>query len=283
MLKVFGFVRRHPNLTHDEYRTGHVGYHNSFGRRLNNIRGYLLNVRANAPIEETLGAELVDQITMEEPPGFDDLWDGWGQLLFDSLDDYLAARSPARDMAGPEGLQMDPGVAGVGGDFEYLYGGSPFQFHVAENVVVPVVRPERKLFKLVQFVKRPDGLEPELFRAYLSGRYARAAATMAGLWGLLVNVRTDVDVMTHFFAPDAEGFTPEGTAIRERFFSGWDAMIEYWLESPADFVASRAAGRAAEQLAELEKTLMSRSFFREVDETVAVLPNRAPPPPFYHR
>jgi hypothetical protein len=167
MLKVFGFVRRHPNLTHDEYRAGHVGYHNSFGRRLNNIRGYLLNVRANAPIEETLGTDLVQSITLDEPPGFDDLWDGWGQLLFDSLDDYLAARSPARDMAGPDGLQMDPGVAGVGGDFEYLYGGSPFQFHLAENVVVPVVRPERKLFKLVQFVKRPDGLAASV--SFLTG------------------------------------------------------------------------------------------------------------------
>ena len=27
MLKVFGFVRRHPGLTHDEYRAAHVGYH----------------------------------------------------------------------------------------------------------------------------------------------------------------------------------------------------------------------------------------------------------------
>jgi hypothetical protein len=60
-------------------------------------------------------------------------------------------------------------------------------------------------------------------------------------------------------------------------------MIEYWLESPADFVAGRTTGSAAENMAALEKTLMSRSFFREVDETVAVLPNRAPPPPFYHR
>jgi hypothetical protein len=283
MLKVFGFVRRHPNLTHDEYRAGHVGYHNSFGRRLNGIRGYLLNVRANAPIEETLGAQLLGRISKDEPAGFDDLWDGWGQLLFDSLDVYLAARSPARDMAGPDGLQMDPGVAGVGGDFEYLYGGSPFQFHVAENVVVPVVRPERKLFKLVQFVQRPDGLEPELFRAYLSGRYARMIATFPGLCGLVANFRTEVDVMTHFFAPDSEGFTPEGTALRERFFSSWDAMMEYWLESPADFVAGRTASDVSGDMAELENTLMNRSFYREVDETVAVLPNRAPPPPFYHR
>ena len=84
MLKVFGFVRRHPNLTHDEYRTAHVGYHNSFGRRLPNIRGYLLNVRANRKLDDILGTERVAQLTRDEPDDFDDLWDGWGQLLFDS-------------------------------------------------------------------------------------------------------------------------------------------------------------------------------------------------------
>ena len=50
MFKVFGFVTKNNNLTHDEYRAGHVGYHNSFGRRLNNIRGYTLNVRSNQNI-----------------------------------------------------------------------------------------------------------------------------------------------------------------------------------------------------------------------------------------
>ena len=67
MLKVFGFVTRHPRLSHDEYRAGHVGYHNSFGRRLNNIRGYLLNVASNRTIQETLGQELVATLTKAEP------------------------------------------------------------------------------------------------------------------------------------------------------------------------------------------------------------------------
>ncbi len=283
MLKVFGFVRRNPNLTHDEYRTGHVGYHNSFGRRLNNIRGYLLNVRANRSVAESLGSTLVDRITEGEPSDFDTLWDGWGQLLFDSLDDYLAARSPARDRAGPGGLGEDPGVAGVGGDFEYLYGGSPFQFHVDEHVQVPVVRPERKLFKLAQFVQRPKDLQPELFRAYLTGRYASLAATLPGLCGMVVNLRTRLDVMSGFFAADSEGFTAAGTAIREQFYSSWDAIVEYWLADPQSFVTGRTSSPVAEHLLDLEKRLFARRFFREVDETVAVLPNRGVPPPFYHR
>ena len=166
MLKVFGFVRRHPQLTHDQYRAGHVGSHNSYGRRLPNIRGYILNVASNRPPTETLGESLTDRLTKNEPVGFDDQWDGWGQLLFDSLEDYLSAKRPARDRPGTTGLEEDAAVAGVGNDLEYLYDGSPFQFHVDEHVAKAVVRPERKLFKLVQFGKRADGLAPELFRAY---------------------------------------------------------------------------------------------------------------------
>ena len=283
MLKVFGFVRRHPRLTHDEYRTAHVGYHNSFGRRLPNIRGYLLNVGANRGLETVLGDTLLARLTHDEPADFDDLWDGWGQLLFDSLEDYLSARTPSRDRAGPGGLMDDPGVAEVGGDFDYLYAGSPFQFHVEEQVVVPVERPERKLLKLVQFVKRPDDLAPELFRAYLGGRYASLLATSPGICGLVVNHRTPIDVMTGFFKPDAEGFTAAGTERRERFLSYWDAMVEIWLSSADGLVQTLGSGQTAEDLSAWQARLAARSFWREVDETVAVLPNRAPPPDFYHR
>ncbi len=282
MLKVFGFVRRNQRLTHDEYRAGHVGYHNSFGRRLNGIRGYLLNVRANAPIQASLGAAH-EHITRNEPEAFDAQWDGWGQLLFDSLDAYLAARSPARDRAGPGGLTDDPGVAGVGGDFDHLYSGSPFQFHVREHVGVAVRRPERKLFKLAQFVKRREGLNEDLFWAYLTGRYAQHAATVPGLRGLIVNLRTPLDVMQGFFAADSEGFTEAGVRRRETFYAGWDAIVEYWLDDAAMFAEHRLRGPAADTLAALDAELFDATFYREVDETVAVMPNRAPAPAFYHR
>ena len=282
MLKVFGFVRRNARLTHDEYRAGHVGYHNSFGRRLPNIRGYLLNVRANRRIEESLGADLVAAISRGEPQDFDAQWDGWGQLLFDSLEHYLAARSPAKDRAGPEGLGVDPTVAGVGGDFEHLYNGSPFQFHVAEHVVQPVLRPERKLYKLAQFVKRPEALPEPLFAAYLSGRYAELLCEAPGLNGLIVNLRTPLDVMTGFFAPDSEGFGAAGVARRERFYAGWDALIELWFDAPEQMI-ERRRGSTGAALAAFEAEHFAANFYREVDETVAVLPNRAPAPAFYHR
>ncbi len=282
MLKVFGFTRRHPRLTHDEYRAGHVGYHNSYGRRLNNIRGYLLNVRANRDLADAFGSRGA-ALTQGAPDGFDGLWDAWGQLMFDSLTDYLAARSPARDHAGPNGLEEDPKVALVGGDGAHLYGGSPFQFHVAEHVAVPVKRPERKLFKLVQFAKRAPNISAEEFQAYWTGRYATYMNELPGLRGHIINFRTDLDVMTGFFEPDADAFTPEGTAVRERFYDAWDGIAELWFDNPDQVVAGRCDTSLGAHLDALEDNNFANAFYREVDETVAVMPNRKLAPEYYHR
>jgi hypothetical protein len=282
MLKVFGFVRRNKQLSHDDYRAAHVGYHNSFGRRLNNIRGYILNVRANRSVADSLGP-LAARLTKDEPAEFDALWDGWGQLMFDTLSDYLAARSPAHDRARPEGLADDPMVAQVGGDGAHLYTGSPFQFHVAEHVARPVRRPERKIFKLVQFARRHQGLTAEEFRAYWTGRYAAHMAQVPGLRGYVINFRTPLDVMTGFFEPGADAFTPEGSAVRETFYSAWDGMAEMWFDAPEQFTAGRSDPVLGAALDALEQDLFASVFYREVDETIAVNPNRGPAPPFYHR
>mgnify|MGYP001811753936 CR=1 FL=1 len=282
MLKVFGFTRRNPRLSHDDYRAGHVGYHNSYGRRLNNIRGYVLNVRANQNIEQTLGPGAA-QLNHNPPPGFDDLWDAWGQLMFDDLDDYLAAKTPSLDHAGPNGLEEDPTVAMVGGDGAHLYGGSPFQFHVSERVAIPVKRPERKIFKLSQFGKRPEGLTAEEFQAYWSGRYAALMAQLPGIRGHIINFRTELDVMTDFFEPEADAFTPEGAAVRQRFYDTWDGIAELWFDSAEQFVSGRCGTALGEALDTMERDLFASVFYREVDETIAVLPKRDPAPAFYHR
>jgi hypothetical protein len=282
MLKVFGFVRRHPDLSHDEYRAAHVGYHNSFGRRLNNIRGYVLNVRANAPIETVLGP-LASTLTRNEPTGFDDLWDGWGQLLFDSLDHYLTAKTPAHDKPGPNGLEDDPRVAEVGGDGPWLYRGSPFQFMVQEHVALSVRRPERKLYKLTQFARRRSDLPDALFQSYVSGRYAARLAALPGLRGLIMNFRTPLDVMSRFFEPEAAGFTPTGIALREHFYSAWDLITELWFDRASQFVAARSLPAHHQVLHTLEAELFDSVWYREVDETVVVNPNRAPAPSFYFR
>lgn len=280
MLKVLGFVRRNGRLTHDEYRAAHVGYHNSFGRRLNRIRGYLLNVRANRPPQEVLG-EHAAYLNAGEPEAFDELWDGYGQLMFDSLDDYLAAKSPARDRPGPSGLEFDPAVAAVGGDGPYLYSGAPVQFHVSEVPVVPVRRPEHKVFKLVQFAKRKPSMDPAAFQACWSGSYGAISRDVPGLLGHLVNFPTGLDVVTGFFSEASGAFLPEARATRAHFMGRFDGLAEYWFVEPAAFVEWRR--RCDRSLRALEENLFESFFFREVDETVAVLPDRLPPAPFYHR
>ncbi len=282
MLKVFGFVRRNAKLTHDEYRAAHVGYHNSYGRRLPGIRGYILNVWSNTPVGESLGP-LAARITRNEPAGFDAMTDGWGQLMFDDLTEYLAGKSPSRDRAGPNGLADDPKVADVGGDGDYLYSGSPFQFHIDEHVAKPVRRPERKLFKLVQLGKRPAAMSPEEFRAIWTGRYAAHMNTIPGLRGHIVNFRTGLDAMTGFFPPNSEAFTEAGAVRRQAFFDTFDGIAELWFDRPEQFVAGRADPDLAPKLDAIERKLFASVFYREVDETIAVLPNRAPAPAYYYR
>ena len=85
MFKVFGFVKKNNNLSHDEYRAGHVGYHNSFGRRLKNIRGYILNVRSNRDLAKDFkNSEIIRELSLNEPKNFDNQWNGFGQLMFDN-------------------------------------------------------------------------------------------------------------------------------------------------------------------------------------------------------
>ena len=82
---------------------------------------------------------------------------------------------------------------------------------------MPVRRPERKIFKLTQFAKRRSDLPEELFRSYVTGRYAAVMSQLPGLRGLIFNFRTPIDVMKKFFEPEAEAFTPQGAAAREKF------------------------------------------------------------------
>ena len=284
MLKIFGFVKRHPRLTHNEYRAAHVGYHNSFGRRLNNIRGYILNVRSTRDIYANFSqSPVLRAVSFGEPKGFDEKWDGYGQLNFDNMNAYLGARAPALDRAGPSGLELDDMVGKVGDDFKYLYEGSPFQFCVDESIKIPVIRQEKKMFKVVQFIKCPADLSPILFRSYMAGKYCSALSIMPGIKGLILNLRTPLDVMTGFFPSDSEAFTEAGKRRRELFYQGWNAMIEYWYESPECFFSERFNGKIGSHLSGMENELLDASFFKEVDETVAVMPNRHPAPCFYHR
>ena len=58
---------------------------------------------------------------------------------------------------------------------------------------------------------------------------------------------------------------------------------EYWFDHPGQFVAARKDSTIDGPLKALEELLFSAVFYREVDETVVVMPNRGPAPDFYYR
>ena len=77
-----------------------MGYHNSYGRRLNNIRGYILNVRSNRDLSKDFpDSPLLKHITKAEPDDFDAQWDGMA-TNFDNLIDYQNAKGPRRTEQG---------------------------------------------------------------------------------------------------------------------------------------------------------------------------------------
>ena len=99
-------------------------------------------VMPNRRLDDLLG-EFNAALNQGASTDFDEAWNGYGQLMFDSLNAYLQAKRPARDKPGPRGLEYDQRVAAVCGDAPYLYRGPPLQFQVVEHVAVAVL-PDRR-------------------------------------------------------------------------------------------------------------------------------------------
>ena len=108
-------------------------------------------------------------------------------------------------------------------------------------------------------------------------------ADIRGLKGLIINHRTSFNVMTNFFKPDAECFSVKGIKRREKFYDCWDTIIEYWFLNPDNFFKGRFEKKLLSNISNFEDKYFSRSFYREVDETLAVIPKRNIAPEFYHR
>lgn len=290
MYKIYAFLKRNPKLTHDEYRAGHVGYHCGQSRRLKDIRGYLVNIWANAPLNDKLGA-LHAEITIDEPEGFLNHWDGFPEVYFDDRERWVQARTAEPTRAGPGGLVIDPDWSL--GDGPHLFEpvpGDPTQFrahhlHMEEHVIVPVRRPEYKLTKLIQFFRRRPDLPDQDFRRRLLHDYASLVATMPGLRGFIVNLR-DPDqeaAIRDFFDPADWVLGEDGTAARRAFCALWDGAAELHVDTIGDFVRGRTEARLREPLRAMEAELFESVWYVEVDENLIVLPNRDPAPDFYFR
>jgi hypothetical protein len=307
MFKVFAFLKRNTALlTLDEYRAGHIGYHTSHSRRLLNIRGYCVNVRSSTPLRDQLGS-LYEEVTVREPASFDAWWDGCPQVLFDDERAWTRSGDRERTRAGPEGLVEDTEWALADGPYLFEpaplpeatpppptaserdpYPGRQFQsyhLHMEEHVVVPVIRPEAKLTKLMQFFKRKPGVTPEAFRAALLGPYAYESSRFRGLRGYIINLRDpDIDAGLRGYFPSTHyAFSAEGRAKRRAFCELWDGASELLFDSMADFIAARSDPAVSGRLLAQERALFSSCWYVEVDESVIVLPNRGPVPDFYYR
>ena len=288
MYKVFAFLKRNPNLTHDEYRAGHVGFHCGQSRRLKNIRGYLVNIWANEPLESKLDSAALG-LSINAPPDFLEWWDGFPQVYFDNRESWVNARSLEPNRATADGLALDSDWRLD--DSPHLFAPTPddsngFQshhLHVFEQVVVPVVRPEHKITKIMHFVKRHQSVNDAAWRARLESDYLPALGELTGLLGCTLNLR-DADqeaAMRGFFDADDWAFSAEGTAQRRRFCELWDGAIELFFDTVEAFGEARAKQRT--RLQEPESSLFERSWFVEVDENLIVMPNRDPAPSFYYR
>ena len=285
MYKIYAFLKRNPNLTHDEYRAGHVGYHCGQSRRLKDIRGYLVNVWANEPLRDKVGAGL-DDITRNEPSGFLDIWDGFPEVFFDDRQSWTEARTVEPNRAMADGLVLDPDWSLA--DSPHLFRPAPddpgkfcaHHLHMLETVVLPVQRPEYKLAKIMHFFKRRAGLDEAEFARRWNDEYLPLAATMPGLRGYLGNLRdTDQEAaLRGFFDPEDWVFSEQGTAERRTFCEMWDGASELFFDRVANFSAARCTSRVSDRLNELERKLFDATWYLEVDENLIVNPNRDPAP-----
>ena len=291
MFKVFAFLKRNTSLlSHDEYRAGHVGYHCCNSRRLKNIRGYLVNIWSNTGLKSKIGKDY-QKLTFNEPYGFLDLWDGFPQVYFDDIRDWIEAATPEPNRATEKGLSNDPDWSLADGPFLFdPVTDSPTEFkshhlHMIEEVIKPIERPEYKITKIVQFFKRNEYLDEQEFKHLVSGDYIKKLSLIEGLTGLLLNYRNkDIDRAIKGFYPDSGWhFTEQGIAERSAFCDLWDGATEMYFENIADFHEGKMRSVISENLISLEKKLFTSLWYVEVDENVIIVPNRGKAPRFYFR
>lgn len=287
MFKVFAFLKRNTALlSHDEYRAAHVGYHCGQSRRLKDIRGYMVNIWSNTPIRERLG-DLYDGISFKEPDGFLNQWDGFPEVFFDNQQSWASSKELEPTRAMEEGLVIDPDWTldecpcifdpVSPDDFRSCH----LQMH--EHVIKDVEREEKRIFKLMQFYKKREGLSDKDFQHRVLTDYAPLLGSAESIQGLTVNFRDQdqASAMRGFIPDDAWGLSDDGVAHRAAFCEMWDGASALYFHNVDDFIAARQARH--EKMKVLEQSLFSSTWYVEVDENMIVMPNRSPAPDFYYR
>ena len=290
--KVWAFLKRNTALlSHDEYRAGHVGFHCANTRRLKGIRGYTVNIHDE---DSALGRRLQAggaPVVRNEPENFLSLWDGFPAVHFDSWQDWTEAGTREKTRAGAAGLEVD--ADWTLSDGPYLFDRveeestqfRSYHTRVHETVIKPVLRGEARPFKLVQFFRASPELSEAEFRGLLLGSYLPLCATLAGLNGLVANLRDpDIDAAVRGYYPDEHWcFTPEGRDFRSRFLTQWDGGNELFFDYAAAFSEARREHPLRERISALEMQLFDAVWYVAVDENMIVMPNRHRAPDFYYR
>ena len=287
LFKVFAFLKRNTDLlSHDDYRAAHVGYHCGQSRRLKDIRGYLVNIWSNTSLGIRLGTEWVDALNINAPEDFLQWWDGFPEVYFDNQEAWINAVMLEPTRATAEGLVIDPDwnlddcprifdpVPDRPQEFK------PCHLRMHEHVLLPVLRTERKAFKLMHLFKLKDVTGG---KQTLVSDYASVVAKWHECQGCIVNFRdSDLDAaMRGFYPEESWGHSPAGQAHRAEFCDFFDGAIEYHFLSSEDFLNARR--RDHEALYAIEQRIFSSCWYVEVDENLVVLPNRNPAPAFYFR
>jgi len=283
MFKLWSFSRRNvAQLEYDAYRAGHVGHHASMLRRLKGLRGYCVDLRADTLLQQRLGP-LHQDISFGEPVAFPELWDGLSTLYFDSPERAAQAAVPEPTRATADGLSAD--ADWHCDDGPHLFDaagwgmGMPPHRPVEEHVLLPVVRPERKLTKLLQFFRRHPTQPEATFRSVLLDRYARLTASMSVLQGYVVNFEHRAQTPASLGLPTAASTA----APSSDGWASWDGVCELYVDSLGDFAIARVDLALHPELCVLERHLFEALWYAEVDENVIVMPNRDPAPDFYYR
>lgn len=268
MIKVVGFCKRHPNLTHEEYAAAHAGLHVSLGRRMRNLVGYLHYSWVDAGF-----SAVVPDASRHEPDDFYDLWDGFSELYFANLDDYFHAFDAVRDRAGEQGLIEDSIRTEIHDDARFLYD-VVHQFATAEHVIVPILHPQFRPVIVQQWVKAAPGLTRETMLDRWVSEYGPLYFEAPGVLGYAVTTRTDQDVVRGFMSDGGSQFAYSDRAMRahEHFYGEWTSYAHIFLRSLDDLRSFRLSKKA--ELETLEHDMFEAVWYRENAETIGKIPYR---------
>ena len=264
MIGVAAFVKRNPRLSRTEYQAAHVGHHGSLGRRMQNMRGYVFSLWIDRDFDR-----VVPGASRGAPPGFFDLWDACSELYFEDLEDMTNMVS-AYDRAGPDGVRQEDLTNALYEDGGWLVAQGAFHFPMDDRVIQPVIRPERRVTKLMQWGKRRPEMPFTEFAERWSNDYAPLYTEIAGMSGQVLTFRADDSQLRDFYE-ESSPLDTSASAI-DRFYALWDGYSYLYMDSLQRLATFRE--NASPEFLKLERELFGEVWYREVEESVIVLPRR---------